>query len=109
MQEHPLAILNTSIVTSDGRYDLTSITLEEARALVAAGPIDSAVGHESTAALLTTLLGVDVPTNRQLFAQAPSQLALVCKLNGRPPEGKVLSREDLEAIGYSFKILKRVS
>ena len=106
---HPLAILNTSIVTVDGDYRLTSITLDDARALVREGPIDSAVGHESTAALLTTLLGVDIPTNRQLFAQQIGQRALVCKLNGRPPEGKVLSREDLESIGYSFKILERVS
>lgn len=106
---HPIAILNTSIVTTDGTYTLTSITLEQARALVAGSPIDSAVGHESTAALLTTLLGVEVPTNRQLFAQQVGQRALVCKLNGRPPEGQILSREDLEEIGYSFKILERVN
>jgi hypothetical protein len=106
---HPIAILNTSIVTTDGTYTLTSISLEDACALVATSPIDSAVGHESTAALLTTLLGVEVPTNRQLFAQQIGQRALVCKLNGRPPEGQVLSREDLEAIGYSFKILERMA
>ena len=106
---YPIAILNTSIVTTDGTYTLTGITLEQARALVAESPIDSAVGHESTAALLTTLLGVDVPTNRQLFAQQVGQTALVCKLNGRPPEGKVLALEDLETIGYSFKILERTA
>jgi hypothetical protein len=32
----------------------------------------------------------------------------VCKLNGRPPEGRVLSVEEMEEIGYSFKILERV-
>ncbi|MEU6710032.1 DUF1874 domain-containing protein [Nonomuraea sp. NPDC046802] len=106
---YPIAILNTSIVTADGTYILASITLEEARTLVAASPIDSAVGHESTAALLTTLLGVNVPTNRQLFAQQVGQRALVCKLNGRPPEGQVLSLEELGAIGYSFKILTRTA
>lgn len=106
---HPIAILNTSIVTTDGTYTLASVSLEDARTLVQTSPIDSAVGHESTAALLTTLLGVDVPTNRQLFAQQVGQQALVCKLNGRPPEGKVLSREDLEEIGYSFKVLERTA
>jgi hypothetical protein len=106
---HPIAILNTSIVTTDGTYTLTSISLEDARKLVQSAPIDSAVGHESTAALLTTLLDVDVPTNRQLFAQEVGQRALVCKLNGRPPEGQVLSREDLEEIGYSFKLLTRTA
>ncbi|MEO3856260.1 YddF family protein [Acrocarpospora sp. B8E8] len=102
-----LAILNTSIVTSDGTYSLSTITLEQARALAQSEPIDSAVGHESTAVLLSTLLGVDVPVNRQLFQQQPGQRALVCKLNGRPPEGAVLTLEDLEKIGYSFKVLTR--
>jgi hypothetical protein len=104
----PIGILNTSIVTADGSYTLTTITLEEARELAQRNPIDSAVGHEATAVLLSTLLGVEIETNRQLFAQQPGQRALVCKLNGRPPEGRVLSVEEMEEIGYSFKILERV-
>lgn len=105
----PVAILNASVITADGSFDMTTISLEEARQLVRQAPLDSAVGHESTAELLTTLLGVQVPVNRQLFAQAIGQRALVCKLNGRPPEGKVLSREDLDRIGFSFKLLVRTA
>ena len=50
----PVAVLNTSIVTADGTFVLETINLEEAKALVAdpAG-ILSAVGHESTAQILT--------------------------------------------------------
>ena len=108
-ERYPLAILNTSIVTEDGAYTMTTITLEEARQLVQSSGIDSAVGHEATAALLTTLLGVDIETDRQLFSQQPGQRALVCKLNGRPPEGRVLSLDELEEIGYSFKLLTRTA
>ena len=67
----------------------------------------SAVGHDVTAQILTELLGVTVPVNRIQFQQEVGQDALVFKLNARAPEGKVLNREEIEAIGYSFKILTR--
>lgn len=106
-----LAILNTSILTNDGSYEMKSISEGGAIELVngyndGAG-IDSAIGHESTAQILTTILGVKVGVNRQLFAQESGQTALVFKLNGRPPEGKILSLDELKEIGYSFKVLVR--
>lgn len=104
-----LGILNTAVLTADGTFDLRTISLTEARELAAASDLDSAVGHDSTAAILSDLLGVDVPVNRQLFAQQVGQLALVFKLNGRPPEGVILGREQLEEIGFTFKVLTRLS
>jgi hypothetical protein len=103
-----LAILNTSILTSDGQYVMETITLDQAKQLVKdADSIDSAVGHVSTAEILTTLLDINIDVNRQMFEQQVNQTALVFKLNGRPPEGVVLSRDEIEAIGYSFKTLVR--
>lgn len=105
-----LALLNTSILTTAGTYSLTDISLEEACELVAdnIGNLDSAIGHQSTAEIMTTLLGVEIPVNRQMFAQEVGQQALVFKLNGRPQEGKILSTEEIAAIGYKFQILKRL-
>lgn len=105
-----LALLNTSILTTAGTYSLTDISLDEACELVAdnIGNLDSAIGHQSTAEIMATLLGVDVPVNRQMFAQEVGQQALVFKLNGRPQEGKILSAEEIAAIGYKFQILKRM-
>lgn len=57
---------------------------------------------------MTTLLGVEIPVNRQLFIQEPGQEALVFKLNGRPEEGKILSVEDIENIGCKFQLLTRL-
>lgn len=104
-----LAVLNTSIVTADGAYILESITTEQAVQLAAYAELDSAVGHDSTAQILTTILGREVPVNRQLFVQAPGQQALVFKLGGRPEPGRELSREELEEIGFSFKLLTRAT
>ncbi len=106
-----LALLNTSILTTAGEYRLTDITLDEAKALVKNNRdnLDSAIGHASTAEILTTLLSVEIPMNRQLFQQEIGQRALVFKLNGRPEEGKILSVEDIERIGYKFQILDRMA
>ena len=69
----------------------------------------SAVGHQSTADILTTLLETEVPMNRIQFAQEKGQKALVFKLNGRPEEGKILTAEEIEAIGYKFQLLTKIS
>ena len=104
-----LAILNTSITTADGAYTLTTITLAGAKDLLAKhdNQINSAVGHQATADILTTLLGVQVPVNRQMYVQAPGETALVFKLNGRATEGVILDLAQVEEIGYTLKALTR--
>jgi len=103
----PLAILNTSILTSEGTFTLKSISLEDAKNLVNSNEILSAVGHQSTAEILTELLEVSIPVNRIQFEQQEEQKTLVFKLNGRAPEGKILSREEIETIGYKFQLLEK--
>lgn len=105
-----LGLLNTSILTTAGTYKLTDITLEQAKDLIASNKdnLDSAIGHASTAEIMTTLLEVPVEPNRQFFVQQVGQQALVLKVNGRTEEGKILSREEVEAIGYKFQLLERI-
>jgi hypothetical protein len=112
MKETKLTLLNTSILTSFGTYSYKRLTLEEARELVRefqrpGKAIRSAIGHQSTADLLTALLGFPVAANRTEFKQTLDDAALVFKLKSRPPEGKVLGREELEEIGYEFGLLTR--
>jgi hypothetical protein len=112
MNETKLTLLNTSILTSFGTYTYEPLTLEEARELICrfqhpGKTIHSAIGHQSTADLLTALLGYPVAANRSEFKQTTDAAALVFKLKGRPPEGKVLSRDELEKIGYEFGLLRR--
>jgi hypothetical protein len=113
-----LAILNTSILTAFGSFDYKAISLEDAKLLCfnalepTIGPDDgvlSAIGHESTATILTSLLEVNISMNRIQFAQELHQSAIVFKLKGRPPEGKILTVEEIEVIGYEFGLLTRLS
>jgi hypothetical protein len=105
----PIALLNTSIATADGTYQLNTITLDQAKELIKDKETLSAIGHASTAQVLTEILGIDVPVNRIQFEQRPDQSALVFKLKGRPEEGKILSREEIEQIGYEFKVMTRTA
>ena len=99
-----LALLNTSILTTTGRFELKDITLEEARNLVTENEILSAVGHQSTADILTTLLETEVPMNRIMFEQETGQKALVFKL-----KGKILTAEEIHQIGFKFQLLTKIA
>ncbi|GBG54975.1 hypothetical protein SPFL3102_01153 [Sporomusaceae bacterium FL31] len=104
----PIAILNGAIITAEGEYSCRTISLEEAKQLVrSASNIISAVGHQATAEILTDLLETEVTLNRIDFQQETGQQALVFKLNSRPPEGVVLSRKEIEELGYQFQLLSK--
>lgn len=108
MPDHPLGLMNASVITfPEGSISTAPLTLEEAKHLVAESDLDSAVGHESTAQLMSTLLDREIPVNRQRFQQQVGQKALVFQLDQRPPEGKILSAEELKEIGFSFRLLTR--
>lgn len=104
----PIAILNGPIITADGEYSCHTISLEKAKKMIQSAPdIISAVGHLATAEILTDLLEIEVTLNRINFHQQVGQQALVFKLNSRPPEGAILSRDEIEAFGYQFQLLSR--
>jgi hypothetical protein len=103
-----ITILNTSILTNYGRYEFEAVTLERARELVSGG-FQSAIGHQSTADILTDLLETQVMMNRAQYVQAAGDKALVFKLKGRVLEGVVLNREQIEEMGYEFGVLTRIS
>jgi len=104
-----ITMLNTTILTNDGEYVLKTISVKEVKEIIAGQEIVSAIGHQSTAEILSTLLETEIPVNRIMFSQEVGQLAICFKLNGRPPEGEILTKNQLEEIGYSFKLLERVS
>jgi hypothetical protein len=101
-----LGLLNSTIATTDGTYVIKTISLEEAIALVQGQELDSAIGHQSIAQVMSTLLGIQIPVNRQEFQQQEGQKCLVFKLNGRPPEGKVLSLEEIHTMGFAWKLME---
>jgi hypothetical protein len=64
----------------------------------------SAIGHESTAKVLSMLLGFEVPAQRLTITLTESDIAVAFALDFRIPEGKVLSKEELEQLVRDGKI-----
>lgn len=105
-----LFILNSLVITTYGIYSFVPLSLQEAKDLIKSEQnFISAVGHESTSQILTSILGVNIPTNRIAISMHVGDRALVFKLKGRPHEGKILSIDEIESIGYEFGLLSRLS
>jgi len=89
------------------------ISLEQARAWVRQGEFISAVGHESTAKLLSELLGVEIKPNRIFVDMELWDEALAIQFLERIQEGKVLSKEELEELYKQgkivFRLIKRIA
>lgn len=102
-----VTVLNTSIATEPGSYNLYPASLQYARGLASSGVLQSAIGHESTARIVSALLDYPLPMNREAYRQPVGAKALVFKLRGRPPEGRILSIDEIDAIGYDWFILER--
>ncbi len=102
-----LGILNTAIITAPGRYEMHTISVDSAQALVFQMSWVSAIGHEATAQILSEILQITIPVNRIAYVQQPRERAIVFKLRGRPEEGKILSREEIDPIGYDLYVLTR--
>jgi hypothetical protein len=105
-----LYFLNAPIVTNDGFYNWRKSSLPEISHLldeqISAGTQTvSAIGHKATAEILSYLLNYDIPVNRIQVQMKKGDIAIVFKLKQRIEEGKVLSREEIEKVGYEFGIL----
>jgi len=103
-----IAFLNGTVATTNGIYRISDIDFETARRLVKESPYISAIGHEGTAEIMTELLGVEIAFNRIQFEQKVNQIAIVFKLNKRPIEGVILSRQEVIEVGYSLKLMERL-
>ena len=70
--DYRYTFLNTSIITSPGLYELKPITLTEVVNLLnecAPEEIQSAIGHDATAQIISELTGAIVPVNRIQYTQ----------------------------------------
>ena len=101
-------LLNAAVLTANGTFKLSSISLEDVKEMLTEENIMSAIGHNTTADIMTELIGINIPVNRIQASQESGQKAIIFKLLKRPEEGKILNREEIEEIGYEFLLLERL-
>ena len=94
-------LLNTATLTHQGTFALNNMPLELAKKVIEEYGFHSHISDKRTAEIMSTLLGIDVPVNREPFT-GEIVLALILNLNGIPEEGKILTVEEIEKIGYQF-------
>jgi len=80
--------------------------VESARLLIKSSPKwASAVGHDSTASIMSTLLGIEVSVNRLQVQPEVSDKLLCFKLKKRAPEGVILTESEIKHIGYEWVLM----
>ncbi len=81
-------------VSAPVRLFVRPISLNQVKSLLELG-FESAVGHQSTADILTKLLGIEVPANRTAIKLQSGDILIVFQLHIRLAEGQVLSKEEV--------------
>ena len=109
-----LHLLNTSIVPpgEDGTWVVQTVPNEYACAIARAYSHDGVgphahVGHQATADVISLLFNTRIGPDRTPWDGSGCGLAL--QLRGRIPEGAILSREEMDRIGYDWRVLYRVA
>ena len=84
-----------SMLTPPATVKVTEVSEEEVKRVIANG-FTSAIGHDATAKIISTQLGVQVPVNRIAIQLKPSDVLVVFQLLSRLPEGKVLTEDEMK-------------
>jgi Domain of unknown function (DUF1874). len=100
MLTKPKVLLHVQEITVDEAQRL--IKNIEARSKTSQARIISAVGHESTARVLSTLLDYNIPMNRIPIQLETNDILLVFQLMQRLPEGAVLTEDELRLLQYKL-------
>jgi len=113
-----LYIMSTTVITGSGWWHSRQITLSDAQAMLhekaaydlfdddpIEGAYFSVVGHHSTAQMMSALLQVPISCSRHTVSPREGDQFLCFKLKERPPEGMILSAEQLEGLGHEWVLM----
>jgi hypothetical protein len=92
--------------SSETELKVKEITVEQARSFLKNQEFVSAVGHSSTAEVLSRLLDIEIVPNRVSIKISKNDQLLVFQLLVRLEEGRVLSREELLALPFKFYLVE---
>jgi len=98
-----LSMISPSLLAEGAIIKASPISLGEVKALLKEGFV-SAVGHESTAKVLSVLLGTEVPFNRAQISIKEGDVIVSFQFLIRLPEGKVLGEDEVIALYNEGKI-----
>jgi Domain of unknown function (DUF1874) len=100
-------LINSPVLPNYGKYDFSPLTVEQANMRLNTGFI-SAIGHDTTAKLLTHVLAQAIRVNRIQINLQVNDIAIVFRLTQRLPEGKLLTEAELFAMPFELGLLTRL-
>jgi hypothetical protein len=101
--ERKIIFLNALVTSSKIPMTLKTkpVSLNIVREIIRDKEIESYIGHEATAKLLSSLLNISVPMNRAMYDPEKNDTAIVVRLKKRlekPEDIKNVSPNDIEFI-----------
>jgi hypothetical protein len=105
-----VVLLNAVVTRSDKPTLMVTMpaTIDDVKSLLRiAEKIDSYIGHESTARMLSTLLGIEVSVSRAMYTPEKGDIAVVVRLKKRlerPEDVKNVRPEDVEFLIVNYYI-----
>jgi len=94
-----------SMLPQGGFINIVEVQDKHVKSILQDG-FTSAVGHQSTADFIKLITGIDVPVNRVAITLKPDDKVIVLQLQGRIPEGKVLTHEEISQIPYKWFVVE---
>ena len=85
------------MLTGPATIKVFEVTVFDVKDIIKDGFV-SAIGHEATAKIISTQLGVQVPVNRISIKLTSGDVLVVYQLLTRLPEGKVLNEEEMKQV-----------
>ena len=93
-----------SMLTPPTTIKVVEASVEDVKNILNQGFV-SAIGHEATAKIITTQLGVNVPVNRVSISLKRGDTLLVYQLLKRLEEGKVLTEQEMMEVPAKWYIV----
>ena len=103
-----LYLFSTTIMPNEGTFKNQKVSLEKAGEILQSGDNYhyqgvSALGHQGAAdAFNACFPSLNCEVNRVPAIMHPRDEAIALKVLGRLPEGQILTKEELEKVGYDF-------
>jgi len=93
-----------SMLAPPATVKVVEASIEDVKNILSSNFI-SAIGHEATAKIITTQLGVNVPVNRVSIRLNQGDTLIVYQLLKRLEEGKILSEDEMRQMPTKWYVV----
>ena len=96
---------SVNMLNNDATISFRKISLDKVKEILQGNDFKSIVGHPATAQFLSELIGVKIEANREMYKMNKDDVLIVAVIGVRLPEGKVLSKEEVETLYNEGKVV----